>query len=358
MFEDMTFEAILDRLLAGAANRFPELDIREGSLIYSALAPAAVELNNLYLALHTTLEMSFADTASRSFLIRRAAERGIVPHPATRAVIEAEFTPGDLPVPIGTRFRGGTMLFSVSGMSGAGFPMLTAETAGRAGNLSGGDLTPIAFVPGLRTARIRALLVPGQDEEDTESLRRRYMESYRMQAFGGNVADYHRMVLSIDGVGGVRIVPTHQGPGTVAVWILGADYAPPSSALIAAVQEILDPLERSGDGWGLVPIGHRVTVMGAAFVQVVVSARLTLRSGENRELVLAAVREAVEQYFLELRMSWSQDAPLTVRLSQILMRILDVPGVVDVSNAGLNGQTGNLHLGELHVPRLNSLTLT
>ena len=41
MYEEMTFEAILERML----NRIPDsLDKREGSVIYDAIAPAALEI--------------------------------------------------------------------------------------------------------------------------------------------------------------------------------------------------------------------------------------------------------------------------------------------------------------------------
>jgi len=357
MFEENTFESILDTMLAGAAAKFPELDTREGSLIYSALAPAAVEFTKLYLALHTVLEMSFADTASREFLIRRSAERGIFPLEATHAVIEAVFTPGDVHVPLGVRFRSGAVVYAVSGVSGAGYPLLTAETAGRVGNLSGGNLIPIRAVEGLRTAVVRALVVPGQDIENTENLRQRYLESYRAQAFGGNIADYREKALAIPGVGGVRVFPAHRGPGTVGIGILGADFSPPSEVLVAAVQEVLDPLEESGVGRGLAPIGHRVTVTGVEGASIAVETTLTLQNGVNQDTVYAAAYAAVEAYLLMLRSGWDDGGSLTVRVSQVDTRLLDVDGVLDVSGTTLNEQARNLLLGEIQVPILGTLTL-
>ena len=76
MYEEATYEAILSRMLA----RIPEdFDKREGSIIYDALAPAAVELAMIYMELDAVLNQLFADTASREYLIRRAAERGHSP---------------------------------------------------------------------------------------------------------------------------------------------------------------------------------------------------------------------------------------------------------------------------------------
>ncbi|MCL2588351.1 MAG: baseplate J/gp47 family protein, partial [Oscillospiraceae bacterium] len=175
MQENQTFEAILERLLDGGRAAFPELDTREGSLIHSAFGPAAAELSRLYTALNFALEMSYADTASRDYLIRRAAERGMAPRPATKAVIEAAVEPANVQILQGARFHAGAVVYVMRGRSAANRPLLEAETAGTVGNLSGGRLMPVDLVSGLQTASIHALAVPGSDEEATEAFRARYM---------------------------------------------------------------------------------------------------------------------------------------------------------------------------------------
>jgi len=354
--QDTTFEAILERLIDGARERFPELDTREGSLIYSALAPAALELSRLYAALQFALEMSYADTASREFLIRRAAERGIQPLAATSAVIEVAFEPPDVQVPDGARFRAGAVVFVMDGQNAEGRPTLTAESAGAAGNMSGGRLVPIDFVEGLGAAYIRTLTVPGQDEEDTEALRQRYMESHRAQSFGGNVAAYREKVLALPGVGGARIFPAHVGPGTVGVRILAANFSPASATLIASVQDVLDPCEVTGEGRGWAPIGHRVTVASAEAYPIAVHVALTLGPGEDAAMVQGRAAGVIEAYFLELRAAWSSGETMIVRISQIETRLLDVAGVLDVADTTLSGQRGNLILEETQVPIFGGLT--
>ena len=101
MYKDITYEDILERML----DRVPDdVDKREGSVIYDALAPAAVEMQLMYIELDVILNETFADTASRENLIRRAAERGIAPKRAVKAVLKGEFTPDTLEIPIGNRF--------------------------------------------------------------------------------------------------------------------------------------------------------------------------------------------------------------------------------------------------------------
>lgn len=76
MYEDKTYEAILQEKLARIAS---SLDKREGSIIFDALAPNSLESAMIYVALDTILNETFADTASRDYLIMRCAERGITP---------------------------------------------------------------------------------------------------------------------------------------------------------------------------------------------------------------------------------------------------------------------------------------
>lgn len=86
MYEDQTFDVILQRMLS----RVPEtMDKRESSPIYAALAPAAVELTSMYIAFDCMLAETFGDTASREYLIRLCADRGITPKKATQAAMEA-----------------------------------------------------------------------------------------------------------------------------------------------------------------------------------------------------------------------------------------------------------------------------
>ena len=355
--EDTNFEAILERLLEEARTDFPELDTREGSLIYSALAPAAMEMSRVHEALYFALEMSFGDTAAREFLIRRAAEHGIHLIPGTPAQIEAEVEPEDLTLPQGRRFRAGDAVFVVTGVSEEGYPVLTAETIGAIGNQSGGRLIPIDFIAGLRSASIRALILPGRDEEGTESLRQRYIESRRIQAFGGNITAYREKVRALPGIGAVQVFPAFDGPGTVKIGILAADFMPPANALVDSVQEVLDPRAQTGEGRAWAPIGHRVTVVPAVSRPILVETRLTLERGANIEEISARALEAIETYFHELRAAWGTNHGRTVRLSQIDTRLLDLEGVLDITDTALDGGSGNLPLADLEVPTLGSFAL-
>ena len=120
MYEGITYELLLDRMLKKALETNGKLDTREGSLIWLGQAPAAVELQNLYIALDTILNETFADTASRDYLILRAAERGLSPQKATPAILEMTITPATLPLEMGERFSIGELNYYVSKELGGG----------------------------------------------------------------------------------------------------------------------------------------------------------------------------------------------------------------------------------------------
>lgn len=207
MFEEQTFEKILNRMLSRVQ---ADIDKREGSILYDALAPAAAELAQLYIELHHTIKESYADTASREYLILRCKERGISPKPATKAKLECTVLPDFLDV-IGKRFNLGTFNYIIKERSDSGKYLAECETAGEAGNRYLGNMIPMEYIQGLQSATLTKVLIHGEEEESTEKLRERYFDSLKTQSFGGNKRDYMEKVLSISGVGAVKVVPWWKG---------------------------------------------------------------------------------------------------------------------------------------------------
>lgn len=79
MYEDQTYENILDRSLARVAS---DVDKREGSVIMNAIASVSAEHADVYIQLGNIVNNGYADTAVREFLILRCKERGIIPYEA------------------------------------------------------------------------------------------------------------------------------------------------------------------------------------------------------------------------------------------------------------------------------------
>ena len=105
-------------------------------------------------ALDNILQETFADTASRDYLILRARERGLAPLPATAAVLEMTITPTTLPLKMGERFSVGELNYYVSKEVGGGLYEITCEVPGEAGNNYGKSVMPIEYVEGLETCTV------------------------------------------------------------------------------------------------------------------------------------------------------------------------------------------------------------
>lgn len=356
MFENQTFEAIRDRML----ERVPEdVDKLEGSVIYDAVAPAAIELANLYADLGIILRQIYADTADGDNLTSRLAEFGVYRDLATFAIRKAMFTDSNnhlLDVPINSRFRLNDVVYAVTDRISQGVFKVKAETAGAVGNKDFGDLLPVEPIEGLGKAILTDVLIAGKDEETDDSLYKKYIERINEQAFGGNRADYKEKITSIDGVGGVKLFRALNGGGTVGAIIIGADYDVPSPPLIEIIQTAIDPVMNQGDGIGIAPIGHSVSVSGVGVETINIETNLVI-SGVTISQIESTVQRAIDDYLLSLRKTWADQSNLIVRISQMEAKILSIEGVQDINNTMINGVAANLELTNTQIPVLGSVFL-
>lgn len=389
---DVTYNEILERMLSRVSDKF---DKREGSVIFDTHSPTALELEILYVELNTLIAEAYGDSASREFLIKRCKERGITPYEATYAVLKGEFTPTNIDV-TGQRFNIGSMNFIVTEKIADGEYQVQCETPGIVGNQQMGTMIPIDYIEGLETAELTEILIPGEDEEETEDLRTRYFDSFNERAFGGNVRDYLEKTNAIPGVGSTKVTrvwnndlrpaemipsaavqawyttikPTLTGEvaawletvfnaaadkklttgGTILLTILNSDFGAASETLIQTVQQTIDPDEYAGEGYGVAPIGHIVKVVSAETKTVIVKTNITFDVGYGWSNLQSSINEVISNYLLELRKSWADNPYLVVRISQIETRLLGIKGIVDIDNTKINGDSDNLTLGKFEVP--------
>lgn len=350
---ETTYEDLMAQKLAGVDDA---LDKREGtSMIFNATAANSVETVQMLMTVKNFIDMVFADTAPREYLIRRAAERGLKPYEATYAKRKGVF---NIDVPIGSRYSLDDLDYEVIEHISQGVFILRCETAGNIGNLFSGQLIPIDYINGLQTAELTDVLVPGDDEEDTESFRDRYFNSFKSTAFGGNRADYKEKVRSLPGVGGVRVYRAWNGGGTVKLVIINSQYEEPSQTLIDDVQTAVDPLDHRGEGFGTAPIDHVVTVFGVNYSYIDVALNITYQAGWTWDDIKGQVEKVIDDYFKELAEEWAKansfeedNAGVVVRVSQIEFRLLGVTGVLDIADTKLNGMQSNIALDPESIPK-------
>ena len=400
MFEEYDFDTLLDKMLSNVDDR---MDKREGSVIYDAVAPAALELANFYVALDMVLDEVFAESASYYYLIKRASERGLLPKEETNAILLMRVIPSETKISVGDRFNLDELNYTVTSIidGNAGTYQVQCETAGIVGNQQLGVLLPIETeneLNDMESATLEEVLIPGEDEEDVETFRERYFASFDNEAFGGNKADYVEKVNNIDGIGGCKPIRAWSGGynparmipnttvrtwfeqqseetlgeniynwlstiynasinklltvgGTVKITIINSEFRKPSATLVQTVQEEIDPTNTTGEGDGVAPIGHVVNVVGVEEIPINVTlSDVEYETGYSFDTLKDAIETTIDNYFFDLRQAWASNDNLIVRTSQIEAQLLLMTGIVDIQGILLNGQEGNIVLDSDSIP--------
>ena len=398
MFENYDEETILNDMLSRVDD---SLDKREGSVIYTALAPMAFEMSEFYAALDMILDESFADTASYYYLTKRCAERGIIPEQESKAVLKLEVEPVNSKITIGDIFALDEMTFTVASEidRSKGYYRVECDTPGVIGNTALGNALPVETgdpLNDLESATITEVLIPGQDEEDEESLRIKYYESFQESAFGGNRKYYRDSVNSVEGVGSSKVFrkwddgldPEALRPpedvsewmkkrskeidgekvyewlenvynagkknlliagGLIQIVVLTSDYKVPSDDLVKKVQNFVDPQE-NGSGDGIAAIGQAVNVMGASYKSINYELKLSYMHGYNFAMLKDSICDAIDEYHRELCIDWANSDYTIVRTAAILVKLLKVEGIADVLQVKINGEESSLNLDYYEIP--------
>jgi uncharacterized phage protein gp47/JayE len=352
MYESQTYEVILSRALSKIATN---VDKREGSLVMNAIAPVSAEHANIYILLDSIIRNGYVDTADiREYVVYRCRERGINPYEATKATLKGKF---NIEIPIGSRFSHDELNYTakefMEALGGYYYYQMECETAGEVGNRGFGELTPIEYIDKDLEGELVELLIPAEDEESTESLKKRYASSFDGTAFSGNKQYYIEKTKALGGVGGVIPIPVWAGGGTVKLLITDSEHNVATPTLVASVQAQIDPSPQ-GEGIGIAPIGHTVTVATPEELTVNVRTNVLLYEGYSWSQIKSRVMETLEEYFLELRKNWESEN-LVVRISQIENRILNLDGVLDVTDTTINGVAENLLVARENLPMLGEV---
>lgn len=375
--EEYSFE----NLIKGALEKVPDdIDKRQGSVIYDALAPACYQLAEMYMQLKEVLLNSFVTTSYGEYLDNKVIEQGLTRYKATYAKkkIKCTFENGTpATIQVGSRFstindetpltyKVIDLFKNENNMVVPGEYIVQCETIGTIGNGYIGDLLPITHINNLKSCKMTTLLVPARDEESDEELKQRFILEVNQRPFGGNVAQYDDEIRKIDGIGEVQIYPTWNGGGTVKCSIVDTEFNAVSEELIEKVKNIIDPKENEGTGLGLAPIGHIVTITTPQVVNINIEAKIHLITGYTIDQVREEIKKSIESYLKELKKNWGiademNRYELSIYVAQITMSILKVIGVANVTNIKINGQPNDLKLiqsGEIQqLPKLAEVTL-
>lgn len=352
--EAQNFDYWLNLMLDNVPN---DIDKREGSIIYDAVAPAAMVSAQQSLSLATIIRETYIKTAQGEFLDYRAVEHGTNRYVATNTEVKAKFNDDDgnpVNVEVGDRFASiaeSPIFYTVIKSNGDGTAEMQAEEAGTSANSYLGQVLPVTPNDNLAWAEITEITIPARDEENDEHLRARLLNSNSWVAYGGNVADYLDMTSKISDVGATQVYPVWNGAGTVKLVILNNDLMPASQTLIKKVKEEIDPEDNETQGYGLAPIDHRVTVVAPETFKVDITMNVTIADSANIDTIRANIKASLEELFKSLRRDWStidsatgRGYKLTVYRSKILSRVMTLEGVANATMPQLNGKDEDLQL--------------
>jgi uncharacterized phage protein gp47/JayE len=326
-------------MLSYVKEQYPELDVREGSIIYTALAPAAAELATAYYEMEMIDEQSFISTASKEYLVKHGDQIGVELNEATYAHFEGEF---NVELDNGTRFNLGEFNYAVidklsdpADESDYYRYELVCETAGSAPNPYLGTLTQITFVNGLTHAELTKVITYGEDEEETESYRYRLQTHIKEPPVNGNVAQYNEWLDAYPegGIGKYKVIPCWNGVNTVKLLILSSENTGASDELVSKVQEYFDPIASQGMGDGVAPIGAVITVDTVTEVPVQIQCEL-VRNPDYAEIT--GVQEAVKAYLNSLVLNST-----TVEYMPIWAEIYNVESVASIKSLSVVVNTTN-----------------
>lgn len=354
-FQNKDYDYFLRKMLDAVPDN---IDKREGSIIYDALAPAALVMGQQSLDMANVIKETYIKTASGEFLDYRAIEHGTSRYPATQIEAKAKVLndkkePLDN-VQIGDKFASigdSPIFYAVTKVNDDLTVELTAEVKGSSANSYIGQILPVTPNDLLSWAEITEITAPARNVESDDHLRARLLSSQSWIAYGGNVADYLDMTSKIDEVGAAQIYPTWNGGGTVKVVILNNDLMPASASLVQKVKNTLDPEDKQAEGYGLAPIDHAVTVTAPEELIVNVDISVKLDDTKVTRYVKDSITKAVESYFQSLRKDWADITQKlgrgyqeTIYRSKILSQVMLTEGVINAKLPSLNGRDADIDL--------------
>lgn len=344
-----------------------DLDKSEGSYVWDALKPAALELSQAYSFAEMTMRRAFVLATYNDWLALRADERGLTRHPAHSATGEVLFTGDDGAfIPEGTRVATeGDVAAQIDPVEyetteDATIPVegevlvpVRAVEDGTGGNVGAGTVVlMVRPVGGVSAVTNPDPITGGGDEETDEALRERYFIAVRTPALSGSKSDYERWALEVTGVGRARCLPLWDGNGTVKVVLVDTQMLPATPEVVNAVQDYIDPVP--GTGEGLAPIGAEFTAAAATGIDIDITATVEVRAGHTLGEAQETFETAVIEY-LRGTVALQTDLVRYVRIGTLL---LDQDAVIDYSDLEVNTGTANIVLDLDEVPVLGTVTLS
>ena len=229
--------------------------------------------------------------------------------------------------------------------AGLGQGICKAQYSGSKYNVKKGEICylPIKYV-GVNEVINEEDYGDAYDIETNESLYQRYLDFVQNVGTSGNVHNYKKWCLEIEGVGSCDIIPLWAGAGTVKCVITDSNNRKASDDLIQKVKEHLEDVA---------PIGADVTVSTYSERLIDISLQVVLKDNVDIHTVLAKYKEAVQSYVDEITFTTK-----TISYSKLICIFMDMEEAVDCSNLIIDGQTDNVKIQDEELIVINDVQFT
>ena len=336
MFERMTYENILSGMLEKVIS---DVDKREGSIIYDALAPCAIELAQSYLEMSNYIDLIFLDTSKGEYLDRKVSDFNLVRKKATKSIRKILT---DKEVVIGSRWAIEDTTYAIISLIEIGQYKAECEQYGDIGNAYKGALQSLDNTSDA-LALLSDILISGQDDETDYNLRSRFYNKVQRPATSGNAYHYRQWALEVEGVGDCKVFPLYNGPGTVQILIVDSDKSI-DSTLESKVDAYIETVR---------PIGATVAVTSPTAKAISATATIAL----NGLKTLLEVKSLFESR-LKTYLNDTVFKTYSISYAMIGSLLLTTEGVADYTNLKLNNGTANLTISNTEIPILGTVTFS
>ena len=331
MFKILNSDEILKELQNQCTSPFSKF---EGTFEYDVFSSNTIEFMKTYVELGELYKVAFGDTAYGDFLTRKAADSGVIRKESTKAVGFVTVK-GNGELPKGSQFatQTGVLFETLEAVTVDTQATVKVEAVipGSIGNVTAQAISVIPMsIPGMLSVSNVEPMQDGFEAETDEELRTRYLNHVRNPGTSGNVNHYYEWAMSVAGVGGAKVIPTWNGPGTVKVIVVDTEYKAASKDIVAKVQSYVDKVR---------PMGAVVTV------KTVEPTTINLSIHPEGAFSKDVFKELVKAYFIALEQQVIKGNQ-TVKLSvaKIGSLALDA-GAIDYTRLLVNGRTESITLG-------------
>lgn len=349
MYENKTYEKIKKDILDKISNK---LDKREGSFINDMVSPYCLELESAYEEFKYLLDVMFLNNINTEKLELRANEYGISRKQGEKSTGSVTFTGiGGAIITKGTLVSTSTGMLFETGNEGIIKPTentitvpIIAKEVGDMYNLEAGSINKLPIlISGVTAITNKTNTLGGLNRETDNELLERVLDKIRNPSNGGNIADFRRWAIEVDGVGDAKIIPLWNGNGTVKVVPITTAKRSPDERVISKVKKNREIKK---------PIFGEVTVVGPSETIVNIKAKIKIDSKYNLEYIKSEYMKRIKKYIED-----SVFKIYTLDCYKCLSFFYDIEGVTEVMDFTLNGIKDKLSIDGSSIQVLGTIDI-